>query len=157
MRKILKLIDFGFSARKPRLPGLSTLVFGAEVKRLMLGEGPEELKGCLGTLGYLAPEVFSLQSSLISSWQVVCSLASEEVYDEKCDIWSLGIVFLEMLSPSEHVKSWPRPRWSQVACPSSSARPAAARATRKRWSCGTSATSPTRPGPPEGATLRMAH
>jgi len=66
-RKVLKLIDFGFSA-----------------KRLMLGEGFYQLKGCLGTLGYLAPEV-------------VCSAASEEAYNEKCDIWSLGVVFLEML------------------------------------------------------------
>lgn len=69
-RKILKLIDFGFSA-----------------KRLMLGEGVAmpDLTGCLGTLGYLAPEVVTL-------------CASEEAYNEKCDIWSLGIVFLEMLS-----------------------------------------------------------
>lgn len=66
-RKVLKLIDFGFSA-----------------KRLMLGEGFDQLKGCLGTLGYLAPEV-------------VCSAASEETYNETCDIWSLGVVFLEML------------------------------------------------------------
>jgi len=63
----LKLIDFGFSVES----------LGADS-----GVG---LKGCLGTLGYLAPEV-------------VCAGTRETAsYTEKCDIWSLGAVFYELL------------------------------------------------------------
>lgn len=71
-RSVIKLIDFGFSA-----------------KRNILDDGNHagggNITGCMGTLGYLAPEV-------------VGSAASEEAYTEKCDIWSLGVVFLEMLT-----------------------------------------------------------
>lgn len=73
-RNILKLIDFGFSAKCLMLHEGR----GAKI------EGSAELKGCLGTLGYLAPEVIS-------------SAASSEAYSEKCDIWSLGVVLLELL------------------------------------------------------------
>eukprot|EP00747_Dinoflagellata_sp_TGD_P125015 gnl/TRDRNA2_/TRDRNA2_174094_c0_seq1.p1 gnl/TRDRNA2_/TRDRNA2_174094_c0~~gnl/TRDRNA2_/TRDRNA2_174094_c0_seq1.p1 ORF type:complete len:1105 (+),score=166.55 gnl/TRDRNA2_/TRDRNA2_174094_c0_seq1:277-3315(+) len=69
--QIVKLIDFGFS-----------------VKGLLLGEDdPNGLKGCLGTLGYLAPEV------------VRCGRSSqpEEAYTAKVDVWSLGVVFYELL------------------------------------------------------------
>ena len=40
----------------------------------------------MGTLGYLAPEV------------VLAGLSSENAYTDKCDIWSLGVVFLELLT-----------------------------------------------------------
>ncbi|CAE6970396.1 PEPKR2, partial [Symbiodinium sp. CCMP2456] len=73
-RNILKLIDFGFSAKCLMLHEGR----GAKI------EGSAQLKGCLGTLGYLAPEVIS-------------SAASSEAYSEKCDIWSLGVVLLELL------------------------------------------------------------
>eukprot|EP00928_Gymnodinium_smaydae_P021964 TRINITY_DN18604_c0_g2_i1.p1 TRINITY_DN18604_c0_g2~~TRINITY_DN18604_c0_g2_i1.p1 ORF type:complete len:1227 (-),score=308.73 TRINITY_DN18604_c0_g2_i1:43-3723(-) len=78
-RNVLKLIDFGFSAKR-------LLLAGEEASG---GASPEEPRrsfgGCLGTLGYLAPEV-------VQSW------ASEEAYTEKCDIWSLAVVFYEMLA-----------------------------------------------------------
>jgi len=63
----VKLIDFGFS-----------------VKGYLCGDAG--LQGCMGTLGYLAPEV------------VQCALSSVSDYTSKCDIWSLGIVFLELLT-----------------------------------------------------------
>ncbi|CAJ1388218.1 unnamed protein product [Effrenium voratum] len=62
----IKLIDFGFS-----------------VKGYL---GAESLQGCMGTLGYLAPEV------------VKAGLSSESAYTAKCDIWSLGVVFDELLT-----------------------------------------------------------
>eukprot|EP00435_Cladocopium_sp_Y103_P055240 s8_g18.t1 len=62
----IKLIDFGFS-----------------VKGYLSTEG---LKGCMGTLGYLAPEV------------VTAGLSNENAYTDKCDIWSLGVVFVELLT-----------------------------------------------------------
>lgn len=42
----------------------------------------EGLKGCMGTLGYLAPEV------------VTAGLSNENAYTDKCDIWSLGATCL---------------------------------------------------------------
>lgn len=63
----IKLIDFGFSAK-----GFNTQ--GTDVQ------------GCLGTLGYLAPEV------------VRAAMSKDASYNEKCDIWSLGVVFYELLS-----------------------------------------------------------
>merc|ERR1719162_2515692 len=66
-----KLIDFGFSVKR-YIPGNP--------------EGAGTLAGCLGTLGYLAPEVINSGSLM------------DGAYDEKCDIWSLGIVFVELLS-----------------------------------------------------------
>ncbi|CAE7665229.1 CPK1, partial [Symbiodinium necroappetens] len=65
--KTIKLIDFGFS-----------------VKGFLGNEG--SLQGCMGTLGYLAPEV------------VLAGLSSDNAYTDKCDIWSLGVVFLELLT-----------------------------------------------------------
>ena len=41
--------------------------------------GTEGLRGCMGTLGYLAPEV------------VTAGLSNENAYTDKCDIWSLGV------------------------------------------------------------------
>eukprot|EP00913_Durusdinium_trenchii_P010634 g9978.t1 len=64
--KTIKLIDFGFS-----------------VKGYLSTEG---LRGCMGTLGYLAPEV------------VTAGLSNENAYTDKCDIWSLGVVFVELLT-----------------------------------------------------------
>ncbi|CAL1136951.1 unnamed protein product, partial [Cladocopium goreaui] len=64
--RTIKLIDFGFS-----------------VKGYLNTEG---LKGCMGTLGYLAPEV------------VTAGLSNENAYTDKCDIWSLGVVFVELLT-----------------------------------------------------------
>eukprot|EP00434_Breviolum_minutum_P034724 symbB.v1.2.030738.t1/scaffold3495.1/size92607/8 len=64
--KNIKLIDFGFS-----------------IKGYM---GTEGLRGCMGTLGYLAPEV------------VTAGLSNENAYTDKCDIWSLGVVFVELLT-----------------------------------------------------------
>jgi len=61
-----KLIDFGFST-----------------KALTVDAG---LGGCMGTLGYLAPEV------------VRAGLSSDINYTEKCDIWSLGAVFYELVA-----------------------------------------------------------
>jgi len=66
----IKLIDFGFSIK-----GYS----GSEA-------GGVKLKGCMGTLGYLAPEV------------VYAGVSSDTAYTAKCDIWSLGVVFFELLS-----------------------------------------------------------
>ncbi|CAE7516948.1 CPK1 [Symbiodinium pilosum] len=63
----IKLIDFGFS-----------------VKGFLGNEGC--LQGCMGTLGYLAPEV------------VLAGLSTDNAYTDKCDIWSLGVVFLELLT-----------------------------------------------------------
>jgi len=64
----LKLIDFGFSVKS-------------------LGDaGDDGLKACLGTLGYLAPEV------------VLASHCKNATYTEKCDVWSLGVVFYELLT-----------------------------------------------------------
>lgn len=40
----------------------------------------------MGTLGYLAPEV------------VTAGLSNENAYTDKCDIWSLGVVFVELLT-----------------------------------------------------------
>eukprot|EP00439_Symbiodinium_sp_Y106_P039897 s767_g4.t2 len=65
--KTIKLIDFGFS-----------------VKGFLGNEG--SLQGCMGTLGYLAPEV------------VLAGLSSDNAYTDKCDIWSLGVVFVELLT-----------------------------------------------------------
>eukprot|EP00928_Gymnodinium_smaydae_P048071 TRINITY_DN32119_c0_g1_i1.p1 TRINITY_DN32119_c0_g1~~TRINITY_DN32119_c0_g1_i1.p1 ORF type:complete len:1183 (-),score=171.06 TRINITY_DN32119_c0_g1_i1:108-3656(-) len=63
----VKLIDFGFS-----------------VKGYLQEEGAS-LQGCMGTLGYLAPEV-------------VLAGIRETSYTDKCDIWSLGVVFVELLT-----------------------------------------------------------
>ncbi|CAE8641559.1 unnamed protein product [Polarella glacialis] len=71
-RQVLKLIDFGFSAK-------------TILKKSSSGSNLNELTGCMGTLGYLAPEVVS------------CATAAG-CYTEKCDVWSLGVVFLELLS-----------------------------------------------------------
>mmetsp|Transcript_78687 Transcript_78687/g.218542 ORF Transcript_78687/g.218542 Transcript_78687/m.218542 type:complete len:1178 (-) Transcript_78687:74-3607(-) len=68
----VKLIDFGFS-----------------VKQYLSDDGTGDgggLQGCLGTLGYLAPEV------------VKAGLSTDAGYSAKCDIWSLGAVFFELLS-----------------------------------------------------------
>eukprot|EP00928_Gymnodinium_smaydae_P031830 TRINITY_DN23236_c0_g2_i1.p1 TRINITY_DN23236_c0_g2~~TRINITY_DN23236_c0_g2_i1.p1 ORF type:complete len:1239 (+),score=158.27 TRINITY_DN23236_c0_g2_i1:40-3717(+) len=65
-----KLIDFGFSVKAR---------FGADDGR------EEDLRGCLGTLGYLAPEV------------VESATKSDAIYSSKCDMWSLGVVFFELL------------------------------------------------------------
>jgi serine/threonine protein kinase/CBS domain-containing protein len=54
--------------------------FGFSVKSCVGGD----LQGRLGTLGYLAPEVAS-------------SCLGGSNYTEKCDIWSLGVVFTELL------------------------------------------------------------
>lgn len=77
-REVLKLIDFGFSAKR--------FLIGGHLRSPDPSPSTAtSLMGCMGTLGYLAPEV-------------VNSSTSEEVYTEKCDIWSLGVVFLELLS-----------------------------------------------------------
>mmetsp|Transcript_84722 Transcript_84722/g.177180 ORF Transcript_84722/g.177180 Transcript_84722/m.177180 type:complete len:1165 (-) Transcript_84722:875-4369(-) len=66
----VKLIDFGFS-----------------VKGYLAGDSDKAgLRGCMGTLGYLAPEVARASHHLQAD------------YTEKCDLWSLGCVFFEMLS-----------------------------------------------------------
>lgn len=78
-RSVLKLIDFGFSAK-------SIILTPEASSSLAKGHNQQSLRGCMGTLGYLAPEV------------IRCSLASDQSYDEKCDIWSLGVVFLELLT-----------------------------------------------------------
>jgi len=65
----VKLIDFGFSA-----------------KQFLSAEHSDTLQGCMGTLGYLAPEV------------VRAGLADSAAYGAGCDVWSLGVVFLELLT-----------------------------------------------------------
>uniref|UniRef100_A0A7S2Q5N0 Protein kinase domain-containing protein n=1 Tax=Zooxanthella nutricula TaxID=1333877 RepID=A0A7S2Q5N0_9DINO len=66
----VKLIDFGFSAKA----------------YITAGTGKGDMRGCMGTLGYLAPEV------------VRAGLSTDAAYTEKCDIWSLGVVFYELLA-----------------------------------------------------------
>lgn len=61
----LKLIDFGFSC-----------------KGALADAGA--LQGCMGTLGYLAPEVAATSTA-------------QGNYSEKCDLWSLGCVFFELV------------------------------------------------------------
>lgn len=62
----LKLIDFGFSR--------------------MLGPDEAPLQEVLGTLRYMAPELFQVNSG------------AAESYSEKCDIWSLGICIYMLLA-----------------------------------------------------------
>merc|ERR1712050_511158 len=54
--------------------------------------------GAVGSLGYLAPEV------------VHCIGDKEAEYNEKCDIWSLGAVFFELLV------GWPAFEEEQGSC-----------------------------------------
>lgn len=68
----VKLIDFGFSAK----------AYLSNVH----GQTSRGVLGCMGTLGYLAPEV------------VRAGLNLDSAYAEPCDIWSLGAVFFELLA-----------------------------------------------------------
>eukprot|EP00929_Paragymnodinium_shiwhaense_P122853 TRINITY_DN9605_c0_g2_i1.p1 TRINITY_DN9605_c0_g2~~TRINITY_DN9605_c0_g2_i1.p1 ORF type:complete len:1202 (+),score=251.55 TRINITY_DN9605_c0_g2_i1:125-3730(+) len=74
-RRYMKLIDFGFSAQQfLQRAGSEDFIMEAT-----------NLTGVLGTLGYLAPEVAD-------------SYTSDAAYNQKCDLWAMGVVFLEMLT-----------------------------------------------------------